>query len=35
MRVVILMGKVSRGLFVKGSVDIFKGCSEDESSKMC
>ena len=28
MRVVILMGRVSIGLFVRGSVDIFEGCSE-------
>ena len=29
MRVVILKGRVSIGHFVRGSVDIFKGCSED------
>ena len=29
MKVVILRGRVSIGHFVKGSVDIFKGCSED------
>ena len=29
MRVVILRGKVSIGHFVRESVDIFEGCSED------
>ena len=29
MKVVILGGKVSIGHFVRGSVDIFEGCSED------
>ena len=29
MRVVILKGRVSIGHFVRGSVDIFEGCSED------
>ena len=29
MRVVILKGRVSMGLFVRGSVDILEGCSED------
>ena len=29
MKVVILKGRVSIGHFVKGSVDIFEGCSED------
>ena len=29
MKVVILRGRVSIGHFVKGSVDIFEGCSED------
>ena len=29
MRVVLLRGRVSIGYFVRGSVDIFEGCSED------
>ena len=29
MRVVILRGRVSIGHFVRGSFDIFEGCSED------
>ena len=29
MKVVILRRRVSIGHFVKGSVDIFEGCSED------
>ena len=29
MRVVILMGRVSIGLFVRGSFNIFEGCSKD------
>ena len=29
MRAVILRGRVSIGHFVRGSVDIFQGCSED------
>ena len=29
MKVVILRGRVSIGHFVRGSVDFFKGCSED------
>ena len=29
MKVVILRERVSLGLFVRGSVDIFEGCSED------
>ena len=29
MKVVILRERVSLGLFVRGSVDIFEGCSEN------